>query len=94
MIYFVYKIRHKIIESTVNLNLNSEIHNYNTRYRSNYHVQRSRTTISTKNVYVIGLRIFNKLPLGMKNNKSISTFKSYAKIFVHSNLNELECMLN
>ena len=46
---------------------NSEIHDIHTRQSNNLHLPRTNLTICQRRVHYSGIKIFNKLPLEIKN---------------------------
>ena len=46
--------------------VNSEIHNINTRNKSNPHLSISNLSVDQKETYYIGIRVFNSLPYQTK----------------------------
>jgi len=58
---------------------NSEIHNINTRIKSNLHLPISNLSVYQKGTYYTGIRVFNSLP-------------SQIKELCH-NINQLKCAL-
>jgi hypothetical protein len=67
--------------------VNSEIHNINTRTKSNLHQQLSHLSTYLKGTYYFGIEVFNSLPAQIKdlshNTKQFrSAFKSF--LYFHS----------
>jgi hypothetical protein len=65
--------------------LNSEIHGFNTKNKSNLHLPPTKLTICQKGPYYSGIKAFNNLPTYIKNllqNKK--QFKQALKEFLHS----------
>ena len=62
---------------------NSEIHNLNTRFRDNLHLPSTNLTMVQKGVLYSGSRIFNYLPLQIKNlSGDLKKFKRKLKNFL------------
>ena len=62
---------------------NSEIHNLNTRFRDNLYLPSTNLTMAQKEVLYTGSRIFNYLPLQIKNlSGDLKTFKKKLKNFL------------
>jgi hypothetical protein len=66
--------------------MNKEVHNYNTRNSSNFHIPNANLTKYQKGVYYMGIKLYNQLPIDVKNsvNKQ-KLFGSALKSFLHSN---------
>ena len=64
---------------------NSEHHNLDTRQRNNLYLPQANLTIYQKGAYYLGIKIFNNLPLEIKNVAgNQKKFKiALKKIFVH-----------
>jgi len=61
--------------------INSEIHNINTRHRSNRDLPSANLDIYHKGIYYSGIRIFNSLPFSItKISGNPRTFKSALNI--------------
>jgi hypothetical protein len=66
---------------------NSEIHNVNTRTRHDLHYPLSQLSVFQKGVYYTGIKVFNGLPVSMKElSTSTQQFKQELKnfLFYHS----------
>jgi hypothetical protein len=62
---------------------NNENHNLDTRQRNNLHLPQSNLTIYQKGAYYSGIKIFNKLPLEIKNTAgNQKKFKTALKKFL------------
>jgi hypothetical protein len=63
-----------------------ENHNLETRQSNNLYISRGNLTIYQKGAYYLGIKIFNKLPLNIKNvNGNIVKFKIALKKFLYTN---------
>ena len=89
LILFIYKIKSNMLKCNLELRSVAEIHNYNTRQRNAYYVQYSRTNIAQKNIFRIGLKLFNRLPITLKNCLFVE-FKKKLKSYVYINFDSLE----
>ena len=59
---------------------NNQVHNYNTRSASNFHIPLSRTSFYQRSIIYNGPILWNSLPCAIRNTKSLNTFKrSYKK---------------
>ena len=54
---------------------NADIHSYNTRGSSNFHLPKIRTSLAKNCIFYKGPIIWNKLPLFVKSSPSLSVFK-------------------
>ena len=66
---------------------NNENHNLDTRQRNNLYLPQANLTIYQKDAYYSGIKIFNNLPLKIKNvagNKKKKKIKIALKKFLHS----------
>lgn len=61
---------------------NADMHNYNTRARNNLHVTDRLLTITRSGVNSIGITLFNKSPLIIRESKTLFHFKSNLKEFL------------
>lgn len=65
---------------------NSEIHNYQTRNRNNFHVPIARNELDRRSLYCRGVRAYNELPVHLKNCESPEIFKKllyeYSKLSI------------
>lgn len=58
-----------IIQNHVNLPLNKDIHNYETRNKNNYFIESFRGAFATNKLKHMGTTFFNKLPIRVKELK-------------------------
>ena len=84
-VLLIYKIKHELLKSNVFLQNVNNIHNYNTRQRDNFYINRCRTVLAENNVFYVGLRKFNVLPINLKQANSVSQFKRLLKIYLINN---------
>ena len=62
--------------------LNSEIHNINTRFSSDLHTLTANLITFQKGPFYFGIKVFNHLPTGIKNtSRNIKQFRSVLKSF-------------
>ena len=61
------------------LKQNLDIHNYETRHRSDFQTQFCRTDIFKKSVFNLGTKLYNKLPNYIKNSENLKPFKKQLK---------------
>jgi hypothetical protein len=55
---------------------NLEIHGYNTRRKQDLHIQQCNTALYQKSVINMGIKLYNKLPIQIKQ---LDTYKSFKK---------------
>jgi hypothetical protein len=58
---------------------NSAIHDYNTRGKNDLHVQSCRTSIFQKSVVNMGTKLFNHLPVELKQLDNFKQFRKKVK---------------
>jgi hypothetical protein len=71
-----------VVQNKKNFLTNNENHNLDTRQRNNLYLPQANLTIYQKGAYYSGIKIFNNLPLEIKNvagNKK----KCFEKMFIH-----------
>lgn len=68
----IFKIKNNLIKSNFEIKLNSNC----TRSNNNFVINYCRTTIGQKNLLFHGLSLYNNLPLDIKNEIRISSFKT------------------
>jgi hypothetical protein len=62
--------------------LNSHVHNHNTRRKMYIHVQSHKTDIYKKSVLYMGTKVYNKLPSYIKEIDNYKAFKKELKLFL------------
>lgn len=82
-IMLIYKIKNNIIKHNFNLKLNTEVHNYLTRIRNFFYIETCNSNCGQNNILVLGLKLFNNLPIQMKEIKKISIFKNQLKTHLY-----------
>ena len=60
------------------LNKSCQIHNYNTRNNNNFHVK-SVCSDKKMSVNITGVNLWNKLPINIRESKTLNVFKSKLK---------------
>ena len=66
--------------------LNSEIHDFNTKNKSNLHLLPSKLTVFQRGPYYSGIKAFSNLPAHVKNLlQTKKQFKRALKEYLHSN---------
>jgi hypothetical protein len=61
---------------------NSEIHEYNTRRKTDRHIKSCRTSLFQKSVTNIGIKLFNHLPSDLKQLQDFKQFRKKLKILL------------
>lgn len=79
-----YKIINNLIKHNFILNRSIDIHNHNTRNKSNFYLSLFRTDNQKKNCLYNCLKVFNELPNDLKLNINISSFKNKIKEYILS----------
>jgi hypothetical protein len=75
--------------------MNSEIHNINTRYCFNFHCPHVHLTTYKTGVYYTGIKVFNCLPTRIKNlSHNVNQFKLAPRNFLHYSFYNLEEYFN
>lgn len=78
----IYKIRNNLIRNNITLTTFQDVHNYNTRNRSNFIIPRTRTNLLYNSIFAKGLSQFNVLPQEIKNANNLVTFKRLLKTLI------------
>jgi hypothetical protein len=65
-----------------NLKQNSETHDHNTRNKSELHTHYCSTVLYPKSMTNMGIKLFNKLPLRIKQMDNYKSFKREVKTFL------------
>jgi hypothetical protein len=74
--------------------INNGNHNLDTRQRNNLILPQANSTIYQKGAYYLGIKIFNNLPLEIKNVAGNQTkFKIALKKFLHTHFTQLKSTL-
>ena len=75
-----------VAESVDYLRLNSDIHGFNTKNKSNLHIPSSKLTVFERGIYCSGIKAFNNLPTRIKNllQTNKKQFKRALKEFLRS----------
>jgi len=60
---------------------NYQLHNYNTRSKSLFHLPKAKTNIRQFSFRYLGPTFYNSLPDQVKNSKSYATFTKHAKSY-------------
>jgi hypothetical protein len=65
-----------------NLPTNSQIHDHDTRSKSDFHINLPPTNIGTRAINYLSSKIWNSLPTDLKNIQSKNIFKKSSKLFL------------
>ena len=85
---FIYKLSKGLMPDYFNefVTLRSEIHKYFTRSRNQFNINRTRYTNTMLSLFHKGLNEFNKVPVTIKNAKTVTNFKKMLKGHMLSSL--------
>lgn len=72
-----------------NLIFTNEIHNVRTRQENQLRIPKFNTEFARKNVFVIGLKMYNDLPKNIKESNSLNQFKQKCSEYVMLNVDSL-----
>jgi hypothetical protein len=61
---------------------NSDLHDYNTRRKDDYHVPNCNISTFKKSVMNMGIKTYNSLPLELRKVKEFKDFKHKLKLFL------------
>jgi hypothetical protein len=81
---YIYSLLVFVVKNWGLFSLNSDIHNLNTRYKHDLHLPSTSLTLIQKGVLYSGSRLFNCLPLYIKNHSGdLRSFKRKLKHFLN-----------
>lgn len=74
---FLFKLSKGLLPSYFDqfITLNSEVHNYITRHRNDYYLERTNTKSGMKSLFFKGLQSFNRLPVDLRSCNTVRQFK-------------------
>ena len=81
----MYKYCNNLLPSTFNLlfKTNSENHSYNTRCAFNFNIPKNKLEFGKKSISYQGVKMWNNIPINIKNSGNIKHFKdTYKKVLV------------
>ena len=81
----IMEVTVKIFHKRTGLLVGADIHSYNTRQRNLLRVPYSRLTVSQRSPENVGIRIFNVLPVHIKEKSDLLAFKRALKAFLIDN---------
>jgi hypothetical protein len=79
---YISEIVHRARLSWEQMSLNEEIHDHDTRQKSDLHTQYCRTTLYKNNYGNVGIKLFNKLPNSIKKEGKPQEFKRRLQKFL------------
>jgi hypothetical protein len=83
---YVFSILLFVVKNRGLFKYNSDVHKFNTRTNYDLHLPTAKLTIFQKGVYYSGIKIYNHLPLHLKQlSCDINKFKSAVKRFLLTN---------
>lgn len=82
----IRKILHKEIHSKLTFTKKKELQNYRNRNAENLITTRSRTNYGQRNISSEGVKLYNMLPLDLKNVKSLNVFKNKCNDYIRKNV--------
>ena len=83
---YIFSLAMFVVKNRELFNLNSDIHYFATRYNNDFHLPSAQLTLFQRGVYYSGIKIFNHLPLSIKNlARDIRQFKRALKGFIQLN---------
>lgn len=92
VVIFIYKVTHGLSPDCLSnkLIVAQETYNHNTRYKNNLYLLGRNKRCTMSNIFYDGIRLYNPLPLEVKNASSIKMFKRRARHFLVKQNWELE----
>ena len=74
---FIFKLKYGLIPLYLMemVKLKGNVHQYNTRGRSDFHVTNKKSGTERKSLFHDGLLLFNSLPMDIKNERNGSVFE-------------------
>lgn len=89
---YILEVLKLTLNNKDNIQLNSSVHNHNTRQCTNFHTLFRNTKKCNKGIYIMGIKLYNKLPHHIKiqeNNKTqINEIKTYLITNSHYSVQE------
>lgn len=85
-----YKITNNLSRHTLTIQRISDIHEYRTRQRNNYHIPASRTSVGKNNALSQCLSLWNSLPSEITQITTINEFKKRLKAYLHLHQNDIQ----
>lgn len=82
---FIYKLKNNLIDSSIHLQLNSDMHYHNTRNSNNIHVNQNNNNAGRQRVIHGCAVLFNDLPTEIREAKTYDKFKALTKEHIIKN---------
>ena len=81
---FMYLCHNELLPCAIQnyFKLNSSIHKYATRNASNYHLPKIRTSVMKRSILFDGPKLWNSIPVTIRNCRSLQTFKQKYKMYL------------
>lgn len=89
LMMFVFKVINGLTRKDYVLTLVSDVHQHQTRNRSNFYLTAFRTNMGNLNTMNAGLTLFNQLPMVLKNETNVVKFKKGLRTYVNERYSEL-----
>lgn len=82
----MYKHFHKLLPRYFNnyFNVPSNLHKYETRKKEDFQIAKHKTSLFSKSIKVIGPKLWNELPVEVKESKHMNYFKRHVIKFIKS----------
>ena len=90
LLLIIYRIKYNLTKCNIDLISVSQIHSISTRNQGNYYVPMVRSKLASKNIFNIGLIIFNNLPQNLKSELSIKKYKFQLREYIYANSDRLK----
>lgn len=75
LLLLAFKITNNLLRNNVELQLVSEVHEYNTRQRNNFYISHYQTSFGFANFFTRGMIAFNNLEPSLKRIRTVGRFK-------------------
>jgi hypothetical protein len=92
---YIYEMLNFLKRYQGNVKQNLEIHDHNTRKKHDLHTQHCNTVLYQKSVINMGIELFNKLPIQIKQLDNHKSFKrEVTTLLVHNSFYTIEELFN
>jgi hypothetical protein len=83
---YIFSLLTFVVKNRGFFKMNSDVHNFNTRYNHNLHIPTANLTLFQNRVWYSGIKIYNHLPATLKQRSyDIFKFKTALKRFLLTN---------
>ena len=82
---YILEILCFIIKNRIYTTLNSDVHNYNTKHKHNLYAQHCNTNRCKRSVINMGIKLYNNLPMELKNVSDFKVFRRKLKCYLLHN---------